>query len=144
MGIAHGNERQARRRRNAGGTGVGEWGRHVAAGVFVCSAVLFAAGVAAGLIVAGRVGYGLWQDRREEQADLSDARRECAGGFDPQEWGTPEQPYDGCVSERMDGWVGRGQLHPVLFVFIASAWILYLGITGLIALLARDWEVWRR
>ena len=145
MGISHGNERQARRPRTAGGAGTGEWRRHLAAGVFVCSAVLFAGGIAVGLIVAGRVGYELWQDHREERADLTEARRHCAGRFDPEEWGTPQQQYDACVSERMEGWVWRGEVHPVLFVFIASPWIVYMGITGLIAFLARDYrEGWRR
>lgn len=130
----------AGRRRPAGGRGVGEWRRALASGVFWCAAVLFAGGVAVALIVGGRFGYELWEDRREEQADLAEARRDCAGRFDPEEWGTPQQQFDGCVSERMERWTWRTEVHPIFFVFIAAPWLLYMGITGLVTFLARDYR----
>ena len=102
--------------------------------------MLFAGGAAVGLTVAGHVGYALWEARQEEQADRTKARRDCVGRFDPEEWGTPRQQFDGCVSERMEGWVWQGPAYPILFVFIAAPWLAYMGITGLIALLARDYQ----
>jgi hypothetical protein len=140
MTIAHANERDPAGRRASRRFELREWKRGLAAGVFWCSAVLFAGGVAAGLLFGGRIGYGLWQDRQEKQATLEQARRDCAGRYDPEEWGTAQQQFDGCVSDRMEPWTWRTEVHPLIYVFIAAPYALYMGVTGLTAWLAWDYR----
>jgi hypothetical protein len=71
----------------------------LAGGVVECCALLFAVGLAFGLLFGGRIAYGRWQDRQEQRATLHQARRDCAGRYDPEEGGTAKEQFDGCVSD---------------------------------------------
>jgi hypothetical protein len=118
----------------------GEWTVKLAGGVVECCALLFAVGAAFGLLFGGRLAYGLWQDRQEQQATLHQARRDCAGRYDPEGWGTAQQQFDGCVSDRMEPWTFRTEVHSVVFLFVAAPYLFSMGIAGLTGFLAWDYR----
>ena len=119
---------------------VGEWKRALATAIVWCAAVLFAGGVAVGLRFGGGAAYWLWQDHQQKQAALREAHRDCPGRFDPQEWGTPRQQFDSCVSDRMEPWTLGKEVHPLILVFVVVPWAVYMGITGLTMFLVWDYR----
>jgi hypothetical protein len=116
----------------------------VAAVIEGCSAALFAVGLVAILGVGATVAGEGWGDWREKQAALHQAQRSCgASPYDPTEWGTSAQQVESCIADRMDTYIGFGEVHPI-FVIGAGIAVFYLAVTGLAAWAARDYQTRRR
>jgi hypothetical protein len=121
-----------------------QWKVVVATIISGCSAVLFVIGAAVALGFGGRIAWELRRDHRDDQAALGQARADCAGRYDPEEWRSPQQQFDGCVADRMEPWTWRGEVHPLVFLLVAGPYLLYMGITGLTGFLAWDYRRDRR
>ena len=107
----------------------------LAIGIASCSSFLFAIGLCVAGWGGGNLAWDVWQERREEQAALSEARASCAGSpYDPTASGTPAEQIEGCVGDATDGY-GQGT-HPVVFI-VVFAGAFYLVMTGSVA-----WAAW--
>jgi hypothetical protein len=88
----------------------------VADAAFGCAAILFVVVVAAGALGGVPIAKAVWQDRQERHHAFSEARAQCAGRFDPEESGSPEQQYDSCVYDATDTYIGVPLVHPALMI----------------------------